>query len=108
MCPKADNVKLKDLFNNDSTMEDVDIEPKQVEKHYLASFKNKFGRLPEWNMQEQGRNSDWPISIKCIRLSLCGKKVIEPKAEHQDCAFMMLYHSKYNKHCGLLNVSSIS
>lgn len=97
MCPKIDKIEINDIFNNTSIIKNAYIEPKQMEQHYLNSFKEKFSILPEWNMQEQGRSSDWPENIKTIRNALCQKKIIEYKPEHNKCQYMMLYHNKYNK-----------
>jgi hypothetical protein len=42
MCPKIDKIEINDLFNNTSIIKNVYIDPKQIEQHYLNSFKEKF------------------------------------------------------------------
>lgn len=94
MCPKIDNIEIFDIFNQKSVMNEVYIEPKIVESHYLKNFVEKYKMFPEWNKQEQGRECDWPISIKQIRNALCNKIVIKYENEHIKCPYMMLYHWK--------------
>ena len=96
MAPCVEAIEMRDIFDNLTSIKNVYIDPKTMENHYLESFKSRFGRLPEWNMQEQGRKSDWPREIKNIRNALKDKKIIEYVEEHTNSEFLMLYHWKYN------------
>lgn len=96
MCPKIEIVPIKNLFGKDSVLENVYIDPKQIETSYLKDYKQTFGNLPDWNMQEKGRDADWPDDIKSINQALCTKKNIAYELSHQESPYLMLYHWKYN------------
>ena len=94
MCPTA-IVKLQGI-RGEITECECSIDPKIVENHIIEDYKKICGVLPEWNMQEGGRDTDWEKSVKDINLALKSKKLIAYNENESYDILMQLYHWKHN------------
>ena len=96
MTPKIKNISFKNLLGENKQLQNVYIDPKIIEKHYLFDYKRIFGNIPDWNIKEHEKFKMWHNDINRINHALRNKKIIHYKESHEKSPYLRLYHWKYN------------